>query len=239
MNTVLQSEVQKFSKDSAHWWDPNGPFKPLHRLNPVRIRYIKQQICDHFERNNSAPKPFDNLNIIDVGCGGGLVCEPMTRLGANMTGLDADPQAIEVASNHAEQSGLNIEYRNETSDEVKSTFDVVLALEIIEHTKDPAYFVKSCAKLLKPGGIIIFSTLNRTAKSFALGVIAAEYILRWVPKGTHEWKSFVKPSELSRYARQAELIPHDVSGLVFNPLSGDFQMHDNDVDVNYFLSCKN
>ncbi len=237
MNTVLQSEVQKFSKDSAHWWDPNGPFKPLHRLNPVRLGYIKDQICSHYERDKNSLKPFRDLKIIDVGCGGGLVCEPMARLGAHVTGLDADVQAIDVAKDHAKQSGQKISYQNKTSDDIDEQFDVVLALEIIEHTQDQGYFVKSCSNLVKPGGLIIFSTLNRTAKSFALGIIAAEYILNWVPKGTHEWKKFVKPSELARFIRQASLKPQNISGLIFNPLNGEFQMHNNDVDVNYFLTA--
>lgn len=238
-NTVDEQEIQAFSKDADHWWDPDGPFKPLHRLNPVRMGYLKEQICTHYDRDTSSLKPFKGLDIIDVGCGGGLVCEPMARLDANVTGADADPVAIKVAKEHADNSGLNITYLNQPAEEIDKKFDVVLALEIIEHVSDPGVFVDNCAKLCKPDGIIIFSTLNRTPKSYALGIIAAEYILRWVPQGTHNWKKFVKPSELSRFARSVSLKPHDVCGLIFNPLKNEFALSKRDIDVNYFMVCKN
>lgn len=274
-NTVDEREIQAFSKDAGHWWDSEGPFKPLHRLNPVRMKYIKEQICAAFDLDTSSLKPLNGLKILDIGCGGGLVCEPLARMGGNVTGADADPVAIEVARKHAEHSGLEIEYLNKSSEELlhshpervrsgparlstskneeshsssgdpstdarddRHLYDAVLALEIIEHVSDPAAFVENCARLCKPGGLVIFSTLNRTPKSYALGIIAAEYILRWVPQGTHSWKKFIKPSELSRFARAADLEVHAINGLIFNPLKGEFSISKTDLDVNYFLVCK-
>jgi len=213
-------------------------FAPLHRLNPVRLSYIKAQICAHYERDVNALDALKGLDILDVGCGGGLVCEPLARLGANATGADADAQAIEVAKKHAKESGLKIKYENKPAEQIKKQFDVVLALEIIEHVSCPEDFVESVCALVKPGGLVIFSTLNRNPKSFLLGIIAAEYILKWVPKGTHSWKKFIKPSELSRYIRNAYLRPHDIKGLVFNPLKDEFSLSGNDLDVNYLLTAK-
>ncbi len=236
-SSVNSKEIEQFTKDSGQWWDENGPFKPLHRLNPTRMGYIKSQICSHYDLDESAMQSFGKLSVLDVGCGGGLVCEPMARMGAKVTGADADPQAISVAKAHAADAGLKITYENKPAEKLGKTYDVVLALEIIEHVDNPAAFVESCAKLLKPGGMVIFSTLNRTPKSYALGIVAAEYILRWVPVGTHSWKKFIKPSELSRMARGAGLAPNDIRGLMLNPLSGDFEMSDKDIDVNYFLSA--
>lgn len=237
-NTVDQTEIQAFSKDAAHWWDANGPFKPLHRLNPVRLAYIKEQICAHYGRDALSLKALDGLDILDIGCGGGLVCEPMARLGANVTGADADPKAIEVAIEHAAQNGLDINYENKPAEKITKKFDVVLALEIIEHVSAPDEFVKNCAALCKDDGLVIFSTLNRTPKSYMLGIVAAEYILRWVPQGTHSWKKFIKPSELARYARNAGIYPLQIQGLIFNPLKNEFSMSKSDMDVNYFMVCK-
>lgn len=236
-NSIDEQEVSQFSKDAEHWWDENGPFAPLHRLNPARLSYIKEQICNHYGLDTQNLKPLQKLSVLDIGCGGGLVCEPMARMGAKATGVDADPIAIEVATNHAQQSDLKIEYLNKTAEELNKTYDVVLALEIIEHVQNPDEFVQSCTKLVKPGGLIIFSTLNRTPKSFVLGIVAAEYILNWVPKRTHSWKKFIKPSELAKSVRQHGLKPLDISGLIFNPLSGDFEMSKTDVDVNYFMTA--
>lgn len=238
-SSVNQEEIRQFSKDAAYWWDENGPFKPLHRLNPTRIGYIKSQICKHFDLDEQTFQPFEGLSILDIGCGGGLVCEPMARMGGTVTGADADPVAIEVAKEHAKEGNLKITYENKPAEALDKTYDVVLALEIIEHVDNPQDFVKNCAKLLKPGGIIIFSTLNRTAKSFALGIVAAEYIMRWVPAGTHEWKKFIRPSELSRMVRVALLYPREIKGMIYRPLSGEFVMSDTDLDVNYFLSATN
>ena len=238
-DSVKDGEIEKFAKDSGQWWDENGPFAPLHRLNPVRMKYIREQVCDHFGFSQTTLKPFEKMSFLDIGCGGGLVCEPLARLGAHVTGIDADENAIMTAQRHAAEFGLNIDYKVGSAESLKTRFDVVLALEVIEHVQDPARFVKTCASLAKPGGCVIFSTLNRTAKSFALGIVAAAYILNWVPRGTHDWKAFVRPSELSRYARAAGLVPEQITGLVFDPLAGCFKITANDVDVNYFLYARN
>ena len=240
MNTVDQKEIQNFSKDSSHWWDENGPFKPLHRLNPTRLHYIKQQICDHFDRDMKALDSYKGLDLLDIGCGGGLVCEPLARLGGNVTGIDADENAINVATKHALNADLKIKYDATSSEHLlkkKKRYDVVLALEIIEHVSDPELFVKSVLELCKPEGIVIFSTLNRTPKSFALGIVAAEYILRWVPAGTHDWKKFVKPAELSRHVRNAGGKPKNICGLAYSPLKNEYSLKPRDTDVNYFMSA--
>lgn len=237
MNTVDAREIQNFSKDAARWWDVNGPFAPLHKLNPTRLSYLRGQIDAHYGCNPTDLTPYKKLSILDIGCGGGLVCEPMARLGASVTGIDADTAAIDIARDHAAQSGLAITYRAVTTAGLKQTFDVVFALEIIEHVTDPAQFMTEVAALVKPNGLVIFSTLNRTAKSYTLGIIAAEYLLRWVPAGTHRWKKFVKPSELARLARQAGLSPHHIQGMVYHPLDKEFVLSANDTDVNYFMAA--
>lgn len=238
MNTINAQEIQNFSKDSNRWWDEEGPFKPLHLLNPIRLGYFKAQICGHFGIEDNAPTPYKGLDIIDVGCGGGLVCEPMARLGGNVTGIDADNNAIEVAEAHAKQSDLKIKYECNSSENMTQKFDVVLALEIIEHVDNPEIFVKSIIDLCKPNGLIIFSTLNRTPKSYALGIIAAELILRWVPQGTHSWKKFVKPSELTKMLRDNGAFAKDLCGMTYNPFAKKFTLDKNKVDVNYFLTVK-
>lgn len=234
-------EIENFAKDSAHWWDDKGPFAPLHRLNPVRLAHIRAQIDAHYGLDGKSLKPFTGLSILDAGCGGGLVCEPMARLGGDVTGVDADSNAINVARAHAKQSGLTIDYHDGTTFDLvggKKRFDVVLALEIAEHVPDLQAFVQSCVDLCKPGGLIIFSTLNRTPKSFALGIVAAEYILRWVPRGTHDWKKFIKPSELARALSQAGATPGMMTGLVYDPLATkNFRLSASDLSVNYFMSA--
>lgn len=237
-NSVDPKEIQAFSRDADRWWDEKGPFAPLHRLNPVRMAYIREQICAHSGLDQKVLKPLSGLKILDIGCGGGLVCESLARLGADVTGIDADAVAIGVAREHAKASGLAIAYLCGAAETLEEQFDVVLALEIIEHVPDPAAFVASCARLVKPGGMVIFSTLNRTAKSFALGIVAAEYILRWVPAGTHHWQKFVRPSELSRLVRQCGLEVHDTCGLVLDPLKNRFRLSETDLSVNYFLSAR-
>jgi 2-polyprenyl-6-hydroxyphenyl methylase / 3-demethylubiquinone-9 3-methyltransferase len=236
-SSVRRNEVEKFSKDAALWWDEHGPFAPLHRLNPARLGYIRAQIAGHYRLDSQNLVPFTGLKILDIGCGGGLVSEPMARLGADVTGIDADPVAIDTAQEHAQQAGLSIDYRNKAAEELKATYDAILALEIVEHVEDPAQFMKTCARLAEPGGIVIFSTLNRTAKSFALGIVAAEYILNWVPRGTHDWKKFIRPSELAGHVRALGLTPENISGLVYDPVRGDFRISETDVGVNYFMSA--
>ncbi len=234
-SSVNQREIEHFAADAARWWDVDGPFKPLHRLNPVRMQYIKERICAHYGLDYKSLNALSDLSVIDVGCGGGLVCEPMARMGADVTGIDADAVAISVATSHAEENGLDIDYLNKAAEDVQEQFDVVLALEIIEHVNDPQDFVAMCSRFLKPGGIIIFSTLNQTPKSFAFGIVAAEYLLQWVPRGTHNWKKFVKPATLARMMRAGGLAPEDTCGLVFNPIKNEFLLSAHDLDVNYFI----
>lgn len=239
-NSIDDREIAHFAKDSDNWWDEDGPFRPLHRLNPVRMAYIRDQVCAHFQRDPQSLRSLSSLAILDIGCGGGLTCEPLTRLGAAVTGVDADAQAIRVAVRHAADNGLAIDYRHgaaETLVQDKARFDVVLALEIIEHVQTSDEFVAMCAALCKPGGLVVFSTLNRTARCFALGIIAAEYILGWVPRGTHDWKKFIRPAELAGMARGAGLSPGDVTGMVFDPLKNGFRTSKTDLAVNYFLSA--
>lgn len=237
--TIDQAEIEHFAKDSSQWWDENGPFKPLHRLNPTRMSYIKQQICDHYEREYDSLNALEGLNILDIGCGGGLVSESLARMGATVTGVDADTNAIETARAHAEETGLEITYKAEDAANIDQRFDVVCALEIVEHVTDPDSFIRLCKDKLKPEGLLIMSTLNRTPKSYALGIIAAEYILRWVPRGTHTWSKFLKPSEITRYARQYNLTPHNVTGLIFNPVKNSFELSKTDLDVNYLIALRN
>ena len=238
MSSIDKQEIENFSKDSSHWWDENGPFKPLHRLNPTRVAYIKEQICTHFGKDQQSLKALKGLKILDVGCGGGLICEPMARMGADISGVDADSNAIQVAIDHASAQDIKINYHCDAVENLTEQYDVVLALEIIEHVQDPAQFVEDVCARVKKGGLVIFSTLNRNPKSFLLGVVAAEYILRWVPKGTHSWKKFIQPSELSRYLRNAGAKPCDISGLIFNPIKREFALSSSDLDVNYLITSK-
>ncbi len=235
-STIDPDEISHFAKDSARWWDETGPFAPMHRVNPARLDYMKTLICRHYDRNPLDLKALRGLKILDAGCGGGLVCEPMARMGSDITGIDADQVAIGVATTHAAQAGLDITYICGTTEELNQKFDVVLALEIVEHVADVDKFVQSCVDCCKPGGLIIFSTLNKTLKSMALAKIAAEYILRWVPPGTHDWKKFLRPSTLSACLRRAGASPFEARGLVFNPLKNDFFISANDLDVNYFIA---
>jgi 2-polyprenyl-6-hydroxyphenyl methylase/3-demethylubiquinone-9 3-methyltransferase len=231
--TIDPSEIAHFAKDSSDWWNESGAFAPLHRLNPVRIAYIRDQMLAKFGT-------LKGLEILDIGCGGGLVAEPLTRLGAKVTAIDGDAQAVQVAKQHALENYLKINYLTGDASILlkdKKRFDVVLGLEIIEHVTDPLSFIETVTALSKPSGMVILSTLNRTPKSYALGIIAAEYILGWVPKGTHSWQKFLKPSELSKMLHRHNFIPSDVTGLVYNPLRSEFSLSSNDVAVNYFLTA--
>lgn len=233
-STINQTEIDHFTKDSAKWWDETGPFAPLHKLNPTRLTYLKQQIENRFDS-------LKNLDILDIGCGGGLVSEPLTRLGASVTGIDGDAQAIQVAKDHAEQNNLKINYLTGDAEQLlksKKRFDVVLALEIIEHVSNPESFTALLTQLVKPNGIIIMSTLNRTPQSYALGIVAAEYILGWVPKGTHTWSKFLKPSELNSMLRCHNFGITDITGLTYNPISQNFELSNSKVAVNYFITAQ-
>jgi len=236
--TVDPGEIERFSALAETWWDPEGPMKPLHRLTPARMRYLSGRIAEHFDQDANA-KGLTGLSILDIGCGGGLVSEPLCRLGAKVTGVDAAQKNIEAARLHAAEAGLEIDYRHNTAEalvEQGEQFDAVMALEIIEHVADPALFVASVAQLVKPAGLVIFSTINRTPKAWALAIAGAEYVLGWLPKGTHTYSKFVKPSELARHCRAAGLEVTDMSGLVFSPLGG-WTLNARDVDVNYFAAA--
>ena len=239
-STVERLEVDQFASIAHEWWDIHGKFAPLHRLNPTRIQYLRDQTCAHFTRACDSATPLANLSLLDIGCGGGLVAEPMARLGASVTGIDAAAPAIAVASEHARSQDFAIEYRCTSAETLAAegaTFDIVTALEIIEHVANIELFYDALARLVKPGGLLIVSTLNRTAKSYALGIVAAEYILRWVPKGTHDWKRFVKPSEMAKMLTARGFTIHDTTGLCFQPLAGSFTLNPLDLDVNYFLTA--
>lgn len=227
-----------FGQHAAGWWDADGPMAPLHRLNPVRLKYIKDAVCRTLGIVPAGQKPFKNLKIIDIGCGGGLVTEPLARLGGTVTGIDASPELIAIATDHAMAQGLEIDYRAVLSSELvkqRQTFDVVTALEVIEHVDDPQSLLNDIAKLLKPGGVAILSTPNRTPQSFLKGIIAAEYIARWVPRGTHDWNRFIKPSELVTMAEAAGLRATDTMGLHYRLLQNDFILSSDRLDVNYLM----
>jgi len=235
-STVDPSEVAKFEAMAAEWWDPSGKFKPLHLMNPCRLDYITGQIAAEFGRDLDTPQPFAGLRLLDIGCGGGLLSEPMARLGATVVGADAAPRNIPVAQVHAEQSGLDIDYRNVTAEalaDAGEAFDIVLNMEVVEHVADPLAYLTACRRLLKPGGLHICSTINRNPKSFAMAIVGAEYIMRWLPKGTHEWSKFITPDELFALLEQAGLIPVDRKGFIFNPLSWQWSISDRDLSVNY------
>ena len=230
-------EINKFSEMASEWWDPNGKFAPLHKFNPIRQEYLVDKIKNHFSILPNGSYPFKNLTLLDVGCGGGLIAEPMTRLGAKVTGIDASEKNINVAKFHAEQMNLKINYLYSTPEKLNEQFDVILCLEIIEHVADVDLFIKSCTKLLKKNGIIFFATLNRTAKSFLFAIVGAEYILNWLPKGTHDWNKFLKPNEIISPASNYQLALKETVGFKFNIFLREWQKS-RDTDVNYTVSFK-
>jgi 2-polyprenyl-6-hydroxyphenyl methylase/3-demethylubiquinone-9 3-methyltransferase len=235
-STIDTAEVAKFEAMAAEWWDANGKFKPLHQMNPCRLDYITRQIAAEYGRDLTKPTPFTGLRILDIGCGGGLLSEPMARLGATVVGADAAPRNIPVAQIHAGQSGLTIDYRHTTAEDLAAAgeqFDVVLNMEVVEHVSDPQAYLTACHALLKPGGLMVCSTLNRNAKSFAMAIVGAEWVMRWLPKGTHDWQKFITPDELYDLLRRAGLDPVDRKGMVFNPLSWSWSLSDRDLSVNY------
>ncbi|WP_299608449.1 bifunctional 2-polyprenyl-6-hydroxyphenol methylase/3-demethylubiquinol 3-O-methyltransferase UbiG [uncultured Tateyamaria sp.] len=240
--TVDPSEIAKFEAMAAEWWDPNGKFKPLHMLNPCRLDYITSQIAAEFERDLTGPEAFKGLRVLDIGCGGGLLSEPMARLGAEVVGADAAERNIPVAQVHAEQSGLTIDYRHTTAEDMAAAgeqFDVVLNMEVVEHVADPLSYLTACRQLLKPGGLHICSTINRNPKSYMMAIIGAEHVMRWLPKGTHEWSKFITPDELFDLMRNAGLDPVDRKGFIFNPLTWGWKLSDTDLSVNYVTASLN
>lgn len=234
--TVDPAEVAKFEAMAAEWWDPKGKFKPLHMLNPCRLDYIVQQIAAEYDRDLTGPTPFSGLRILDIGCGGGLLSEPMARLGATVVGADAAERNIPVAQVHAEQSGLTIDYRHTTAEALSDAgeqFDAILNMEVVEHVANPQSYIDACQRLLKPGGIMICSTLNRNPKSYMMAIVGAEHIMRWLPKGTHEWQKFITPDELYKLLETAGLKPVDRKGFVFNPIAWTWSISHKDLSVNY------
>ncbi|MGV6849124.1 MAG: bifunctional 2-polyprenyl-6-hydroxyphenol methylase/3-demethylubiquinol 3-O-methyltransferase UbiG [Marinibacterium sp.] len=235
-STVDAGEIAKFEAMAAEWWDPAGKFKPLHMLNPCRLDYITSQIAAEFDRDRTQKAPFAGLRILDIGCGGGLLSEPMARLGADVVGADAAERNIPVARVHAEQSGLGIDYRHTTAEDLAAAgerFDAVLNMEVVEHVADPPAYLTACRALLKPGGLHICSTINRNPKSYLMAIIGAEQIMRWLPRGTHDWDKFITPDELYDLLRGAGLDPVDRKGFVFNPLGWSWSLSDRDLSVNY------
>jgi 2-polyprenyl-6-hydroxyphenyl methylase/3-demethylubiquinone-9 3-methyltransferase len=234
--SIDPAEVAKFEAMAAEWWDVNGKFKPLHMLNPCRLDYIVAQIGAEYGRDLTGALPFTGLRILDIGCGGGLLAEPMARLGADVLGADAAAANIPVAQIHAEQAGLKIEYRHTTAEalaEAGEMFDVILNMEVVEHVADPQAFLTTCQALLKPGGLMVCSTINRNAKSFMMAIVGAEYVMRWLPKGTHDWGRFITPDELFGLIRNAGLNAVDRKGFVFNPILWTWSLSDRDLSVNY------
>ncbi|PIE12073.1 MAG: bifunctional 3-demethylubiquinol 3-O-methyltransferase/2-polyprenyl-6-hydroxyphenol methylase [Rhodobacterales bacterium] len=239
-SSIDQGEVEKFQAMAAEWWDPNGKFKPLHMLNPCRLDYITSQIAAEFNRDLSTPEPFKGLRLLDIGCGGGLLSEPMARLGAEVVGADAAERNIPVAQLHAEQMGLDIDYRNTTAEAIAEggeRFDIVLNMEVVEHVADPQEFLNTCASLLKPGGLHICSTINRNPKSYAVAIVGAEVVMRWLPRGTHDWAKFITPDELIAMLQNAGLTPVDRTGFVFNPLGWSWSLSPRDLSVNYVTAA--
>jgi 2-polyprenyl-6-hydroxyphenyl methylase/3-demethylubiquinone-9 3-methyltransferase len=238
--TIDPAEVAKFEAMAADWWDPHGKFKPLHMLNPCRLDYITSQIAAEFGRDLTDQRPFEGLRLLDIGCGGGLLSEPMARLGAEVVGADAAAGNLPVARIHAEQSGLTIDYRHTTAEDLAAAgerFDVVLNMEVVEHVADPLAYLTACHDLLKPSGLMVCSTINRNPKSYAVAIFGAEVVMRWLPRGTHDWAKFITPDELYDLIRNAGLDPVDRKGMVFNPVRWSWSLSDRDLSVNYVTTA--
>ncbi len=237
--SIDPADVARFSAIAAEWWDPKGKFAPLHVFNPCRLAFIREQALERFGRDGNDRAPFEGLSLIDIGCGGGLLSEPMARLGFSVTAIDASENNIKTAAAHAAEQGLAIGYRPATAEQLLAEgagpFDVVLTMEVIEHVADPGAFLRTCSQLLKPGGLMIVATLNRTLKALALAKIGAEYVLRWVPPGTHEWKQFLKPEELRAFLAGEPVEMHGPFGVAYNPLTGRWS-RSTDVDINYMMT---
>jgi 2-polyprenyl-6-hydroxyphenyl methylase/3-demethylubiquinone-9 3-methyltransferase len=238
--TLDPIEIERFARLSSAWWDPNGDFSTLHQIGPARMGFLRARVTAHFRDGDRGElRPLEGLSILDVGCGGGLVCEPLARLGATVTGIDPAVENVEAARQHAAGQGLSVSYRAVRAEELVAegrTFDAVTCLEVVEHVPDVGAFLKLMATLVRPGGLLLLSTLNRTMKAYLLAIVGAEYVLRWLPVGTHQWERFVTLDELAGYLQVAGLQPPVLQGLVFNPLSGSWSLSDTDTDVNYFAA---
>lgn len=238
--TVDQADVDRFSAMADEWWDPVGKFRPLHKFNPVRLTYIKDKICQNFNLEPNKPRPLEGLRLLDIGCGGGLLCEPMARLGAQVVGADASATNIEIARIHARQSNLDIDYRAETSEallEQGEKFDCILNMEVVEHVADVNLFISSCANMVKPGGLMFVATINRTLKANALAIFMAENVLKWLPKGTHQYEKLVKPEELEAPLNGADMEIIDRTGVFYNPITDNWN-YSRDMDVNYMMLAR-
>ena len=236
--TVDREEIAKFAALAEEWWDPDGKFRPLHRLNPTRLRFIRDRLATHFGRDLRAARPLEGLRILDIGCGGGLLAEPLSRLGAQVTGIDAAEASIEVARLHAEESELAIDYRHVAAEELAAAgerFDAVLNMEVLEHVADVGAFIAASSALVEAGGAMLLATLNRTPKAFLMAIVGAEYLLRWLPRGTHDWRKFRRPSEIVAALRAEGLVAKEVVGVTYNPLTDAWRLDPRDADVNYMI----
>ncbi|MCC7273053.1 MAG: bifunctional 2-polyprenyl-6-hydroxyphenol methylase/3-demethylubiquinol 3-O-methyltransferase UbiG [Alphaproteobacteria bacterium] len=237
-STVDPVEVARFAAIAEEWWDPDGKFRPLHRFNPVRLEWLRDRIVERFGRDAAADRPLAGLRLLDIGCGGGLLAEPMTRLGATVTGIDAAERNVEVARLHAGHMGLAVDYRFATAEELAAAgerFDIVLNMEVVEHVADRDAFLDAAAALVAPGGMMVAATLNRTTKAWLLAIVGAEYVLRWLPRGTHDWRRFVRPSELAAALRRNGMTVAAMTGIAFDPMRDRWRLAPDDLDVNYML----
>ncbi|MCL6709949.1 bifunctional 2-polyprenyl-6-hydroxyphenol methylase/3-demethylubiquinol 3-O-methyltransferase UbiG [Pseudomonas sp. R2.Fl] len=235
--TIDQVEVDRFSAMAADWWDPTGKFRPLHKINPIRLAYVRDMAAAHFGRDPLAHRPLSDLRILDIGCGGGLLSEPIARMGADVLGADASEKNIGIASTHAAQTGVKVDYRAVTAEDLAAageTFDVVLAMEIVEHVADVDFFISTCASMVRPGGLLLMSTINRTLKAAALAIVGAEYVLRWLPRGTHQYEKLVRPEEIEAPLQKSGLSVVERKGVFFNPLQNRWNLS-SDIDVNYMV----
>ncbi len=238
--TIDQAEVDRFSAMAAEWWDPTGKFRPLHKFNPTRLKYIRDQVCTHFGRDPGNAHPLTGLRVLDIGCGGGLLSEPVSRMGADVLGADASPTNIGIAQTHAAQTGATVDYRAITAEELAAageTFDIVLNMEVVEHVADVDFFMSTCASMVRPGGLMFVATINRTMKAMALAIVGAEYVLRWLPRGTHQYEKLVRPDELERPLNAAGMEILERKGVSFNPLLNQWSLS-RDMDVNYMMLAK-
>jgi len=238
--TVDVDEVAFFARIADTWWDPKGPFKPLHLLNPTRLLYIRQQVEAHFKLAHREKAPFKGLRLLDIGCGGGLISEPMARLGADVVAVDASDKNIKTASLHAAKSGLDIDFRHTTAEalaEAGEKFDIIVNMEVVEHVADVSLYLGACRTLLKPGGIMLLSTINRTPKAYLFAIIGAERVLRWLPVGAHDWNKFLKPEELANHLKASDMLPSTPTGYVFAPITQKWSLSNRDVSVNYAMAA--